>query len=244
MINSTKELDRCINEYQKLCKIFGNILDAPFKGGNISVKSEHYLVIKSSGEDLKKEHKVSIFKDKINSFTYYQEQYYTDITKPSMEIKMHTVFKNKYVAHYHPVYILPYLCAKNYRFNDHDFIDFVLPGDDLWKTLNENYIYKEKGVVMLKNHGVIIYAEEIQDVFNLYINLKEYFCEQNNSIYTPDDAIDTTNAELWLFRNTIENIARNKNLDLVTLKQNEICKLLNLPDEKYRRKIMESENKK
>ncbi|EJK9167049.1 class II aldolase/adducin family protein, partial [Campylobacter coli] len=227
--------------YQKLCKIFGNILDAPSKGGNISIKDNEYFIIKASGEDLKKEHRVSIFKNNVNSFCYYKD-YSMDIIKPSMEIKMHRVFKNKYVAHYHPVYILPYLCAKEYNFTNYNVIDFVLPGNDLYEMLSKNYIYEEKGIVLLRNHGVVIYAEQIQDVLELYNQLKNDFFEENDFAYTPDDVVDKTNGELWLFRNAIENIASKKQINLAPLKANEIYKLLNLPDEQYRKKIMESES--
>ncbi|EFO9191003.1 class II aldolase/adducin family protein [Campylobacter lari] len=241
MVWNNKKLDECIKDYQELCKIFGNILDAPSKGGNISIKNDEYLIIKASGEDLKKEHKISIFKSNVNSFSYYKD-YSEDIVKPSMEIKMHMVFKNKYVAHYHPVYILPYLCAKEYKFENYETIDFALPGNDLYEVLSKNYSYQEKGVVLLRNHGVIVYAEQIQDIIELYNQLKSEFFEQNDFVYTPDDAVDKTNDELWLFRNAMENIASKKQINLTPLKISKIDKLLNLPDEQYRKKIIESEN--
>ncbi|EAL5903370.1 class II aldolase/adducin family protein [Campylobacter lari] len=241
MMYNNKKLDGCIKDYQELCKIFGNILDAPSKGGNISIKNGEYFIIKASGEDLKKEHKISIFKNNVNSFSYYKA-YSMDIIKPSMEIKMHMVFKNKYVAHYHPVYILPYLCAREYKFTNHKTIDFVLPGNDLYEALSKNYSYQENGIVLLRNHGVVIYAEQIQDIIELYNQLKSEFFKQNDFVYTPDDAVDKTNEELWLFRNAMENIAIKKQINLNQLKVSEIDKLLNLPDEQYRKKIMESES--
>lgn len=240
-MHNNKKLDGCIKDYQELCKIFGNILDAPSKGGNISIKNDEYFIIKASGEDLKKEHKISIFKNNVNSFSYYKD-YSVDIVKPSMEIKMHMVFKNKYVAHYHPVYILSYLCAREYKFTNHKTIDFVLPGNDLYEALSKNYSYQENGIVLLRNHGVVIYAEQIQDIIKLYNQLKSEFFEQNDFVYTPDDAVDKTNEELWLFRNAMENIAIKKQINLNQLKVCEIDKLLNLSDEQYRKKIMESES--
>ncbi|EEU8400266.1 class II aldolase/adducin family protein [Campylobacter lari] len=241
MMHNNEKLDECIKDYQDLCKIFGNILDAPSKGGNISIKNDEYFIIKASGGDLKKEHKISIFKNNVNSFSYYKD-YSVDIVKPSMEIKMHMVFKNKYVAHYHPVYILPYLCTKEYKFENYKAIDFVLPGNDLYEALSKSYSYQERGVVLLRNHGVVIYADQIQDIIELYNQLKSEFFEQNDFVYTPDDAVDKTNEELWLFRNVIENIAIKKQINLHSLKVSEIDKLLNLPDEQYRKRIMESEN--
>ncbi|EAK8665439.1 class II aldolase/adducin family protein [Campylobacter jejuni] len=234
MMHNNEKLNGCIKDYQDLRKIFGNILDAPSKGGNISIKNDEYFIIKASGEDLKKEHKISIFKNNVNSFSYYKD-YSVDIAKPSMEIKMHMVFKNKYVVHYHPVYILPYLCTREYKFENYKAIDFVLPGNDLYEALSKSYSYQEKGVVLLRNHGVVIYAEQIQDIIELYNQLKSEFFEQNDFVYTPDDAVDKTNEELWLFRNVVENIAIKKQINLRPLKVSEIDKLLNLPDEQYRK---------
>lgn len=233
-MHNNEKLNGCIKDYQDLRKIFGNILDAPSKGGNISIKNDEYFIIKASGEDLKKEHKISIFKNNVNSFSYYKD-YSVDIAKPSMEIKMHMVFKNKYVVHYHPVYILPYLCTREYKFENYKAIDFVLPGNDLYEALSKSYSYQEKGVVLLRNHGVVIYAEQIQDIIELYNQLKSEFFEQNDFVYTPDDAVDKTNEELWLFRNVVENIAIKKQINLRPLKVSEIDKLLNLPDEQYRK---------
>lgn len=233
-MHNNEKLNGCIKDYQDLRKIFGNILDAPSKGGNISIKNDEYFIIKASGEDLKKEHKISIFKNNVNSFSYYKD-YFVDIVKPSMEIKMHMVFKNKYVVHYHPVYILPYLCTREYKFENYKAIDFVLPGNDLYEALSKSYSYQEKGVVLLRNHGVVIYAEQIQDIIELYNQLKSEFFEQNDFVYTPDDAVDKTNEELWLFRNVVENIAIKKQINLRPLKVSEIDKLLNLPDEQYRK---------
>ncbi|MCC2563159.1 class II aldolase/adducin family protein [Campylobacter jejuni] len=233
-MHNNEKLNGCIKDYQDLRKIFGNILDAPSKGGNISIKNDEYFIIKASGEDLKKEHKISIFKNNVNSFSYYKD-YSVDIVKPSMEIKMHMVFKNKYVVHYHPVYILPYLCTREYKFENYKAIDFVLPGNDLYEALSKSYSYQEKGVVLLRNHGVVIYAEQIQDIIELYNQLKSEFFEQNDFVYTPDDAVDKTNEELWLFRNVVENIAIKKQINLRSLKVSEIDKLLNLPDEQYRK---------
>ncbi|XAU18686.1 class II aldolase/adducin family protein [Campylobacter jejuni] len=234
MMHNNEKLNGCIKDYQDLRKIFGNILDAPSKGGNISIKNDEYFIIKASGEDLKKEHKISIFKNNVNSFSYYKD-YSVDIVKPSMEIKMHMVFKNKYVVHYHPVYILPYLCTREYKFENYKAIDFVLPGNDLYEALSKSYSYQEKGVVLLRNHGVVIYAKQIQDIIELYNQLKSEFFEQNDFVYTPDDAVDKTNEELWLFRNVVENIAIKKQINLRPLKVSEIDKLLNLPDEQYRK---------
>lgn len=244
MIHDIEKLDKYIRDYKKLCEIFGNILDAPSKGGNISIKEDEYLIIKSSGEDLKKEHNISILVNGVNMYSYYNKQIIKYIVKPSMEIGMHTIFKNKYVVHYHPVYVLPYLCSDNYNFKDVvncDIVHFILPGDKLFKYLQSTYIYKENGIVMLKNHGIVLYAEDMNELFELYKEIKNIFFIKNNNFYTPDDVVDSDSNELWLFRNVIENIAHN-NLNLRSLNQCEINELLSLPDEIYRQTKMKKKD--
>ncbi|MBZ7948742.1 class II aldolase/adducin family protein [Campylobacter sp. RM9929] len=236
-----KYIEEYIEEYNSICNIFANILDCPSKGGNISVKDKNYMIIKASGEDLKKKHRISIFKDNKNLLSYYNGNFSKDILKPSMEINMHLVFKNKYVVHYHPVYLLPYLCS-DFLFKEYDFIEFTLPGEKLSEKLKKSYMYKEKGILMLQNHGVILYSEYINDLFIMHSEIKDKFFENNFNIYTPDDAIDYENYELWLFRNTIENIALKKDLKLNQIGKIYIDKIINMPDEKYRKMKIKKEN--
>lgn len=241
-IEDFKVLQKCIKEYKAICGIIGNILDAPSKGGNVSVKDGDYLIIKSSGENLKEDHKISILYGGINKYSFYRDDFCLRVTKPSMEVGMHLVFKNKYVAHYHPAYVLPYLCSKDYVFKDKfNVVEFALPGNDLCRQLTNHYKYEEKGVLMLRNHGVVLYSEKIEDLLYLYKEVKSEFFEKSNFLYTPDDVVDSESFELWLFRNSIENIASKKGLDLTTLSQSVIKELLNLPDEKYRKNKIESD---
>ena len=225
-------------EYKDICKVFGNILDSPSRGGNISIKDEEYLLIKASGQDLNKKHKISILKNGQNIGSF-DGKISNEIIKPSMEIGMHQIFKNKYVAHYHPVYLLPYLCDKNFLFS-YNVIDFQLPGKQLCEEIKSRYVYQRAGVVMLRNHGVIIFSEEIEDLFKYHRQLREEFMEENINIFTPDDAIDSNSDELWLFRETIENIARKKGLRLSAIDNKIIEKLVNMPDEQYRSKQMKN----
>ncbi|EHQ4671875.1 class II aldolase/adducin family protein, partial [Campylobacter jejuni] len=85
-----KELHCLIKEYYNICKVFGNILDTPSKGGNISIKNDKYMIIKASGQDLKQEHKICILENENNIGTYFSNKI-GNITKPSMEIGMHRI---------------------------------------------------------------------------------------------------------------------------------------------------------
>lgn len=237
-----KYIEEYIREYNLICGVFANILNCPSKGGNISIKDKNYMIIKSSGEDLKKKHRISILKNNKNLCSYYDGKFNNEILKPSMEISMHLVFKNKYVVHYHPVYLLPYLCSE-FSFKDYDFIEFILPGNKLSEKIQKKYIYKEKGVLMLQNHGVVLYSERIDDLFTMHSRIKDEFFENNLNIYTPDDAIYFESYELWLFRNTIENIALKNNLKLNEIDKISIDEIINMPDEKYRKMKINKENK-
>lgn len=227
-----------LDEYKNVCQIFANVLDAPSRGGNISIKQDEYLLIKSSGEDLKFQHHISILKNGSNILSYF-DKLSENIKKPSMEFQMHQLFRNKYVAHYHPVYILPYLCCLDFKFS-YPCVDFKMPGKELCDELRRNYIYQECGVIMLRNHGVIVYAECLKDLKNCHKQLRNEFLELNENVFTPDDAVDLTSDELWLFRETIENIARKKHLTLSTIDANSIYNIINLSDEKYRQKQMKA----
>ena len=236
LINSDV-LDKMLVDYKEIAKIFGNILDAPSKGGNISVKSESLMCIKASGEDLKKDHKVVIVKDGKFAYTYESGDLSEVYHKPSMEIGLHNLYKNKYVAHYHPVYVLPYLCNRSYIF-EYDVVEFEIPGTQLMQRLKEGYSYKEYGVTMLRNHGVVVYAECIEFLRDKHRELRQFFMQENNNIYTPDDAVDNESDELWMFRNVIENIAHKNRIKLEKLPETIVRQLLNLPDEKYRQSKM------
>ena len=98
-------------------------------------------------------------------------------------------------------------------------------------------------MVMLRNHGVIIFSEILEDLFILHQTLKNEFFEKNNNIFTPDDAIDIESFELWLFREAMENIARKKQLNLSEISAIQITNLINMPEEKYRYGYMQDKEK-
>ena len=125
------------NDYRELQKIIGNSLDSPGKGGNISVKDSNKFLIKASGEDLKEKHLICTFEDSVfkSSVLIKNKKFKTvDIkTKPSMEIGFHTAIKAKYVVHYHPAYVLPFLCSDSFTDFTANVIEPCLPGKDLEK---------------------------------------------------------------------------------------------------------------
>ena len=206
-------------------------LDAPGKGGNISVKYEDLILIKSSGQNMKQKHLVSICDSNgISKFGYdfVSEKHVRD-SKPSMEIQMHLNLKSKYVFHYHPIYVLPYLCS-DYEFSFGETIDYINPGTDLAEAVLET----SNEILWLKNHGIVIHSDSLTKIAELYYYIKQVFFEAKNIPYTPDDVVDPCNPELWLVRQYTELMAEKLGLSLYNISSYDREKLLDDPNEQYR----------
>ena len=228
-------------EYPKLLNIVGNILDAPGMGGNISVKNNNQIMVKSSGADMKDPQSFCTVLDMESDEILYSgffsgsNFYKTENKKPTMEYSLHKLIKSKYVMHYHPVYILPFLCS-DYDFGDRVVINYVNPGEDLSEALEESVKSTNScpNVIFLRNHGVIIHADCLHSLKSVYNSLRDEFFLKNNRAYTPDDYVNLNNPELWLFRNVIENLANMNNLKLKTLSKENKDYLDFDENEKYR----------
>lgn len=221
----TKDYKLALNDYQELKKLVNNILDCPSKGGNISVKIKNDIIIKSSGVDLKSEIDRVSTKDK--TFEFYKKWTEIDYLKPSMEINFHKAIKSKYVLHYHPVYIL--LLQDDLPF-DADVIDYIKPGSD---ELTEAVSKCNKKVIYLKNHGVILHSDSLQEIKELYFKLSEFnIFKIIRFNYTPDMVVLENSTDLalhkFIFR-VFKNITKIEELD-----QDDVNDLLNDENEMYR----------
>lgn len=221
----TKEYKLALNDYQELKKLINNILDCPSKGGNISVKLKDDIIIKSSGVDLKSEIDRVSTKDK--SFEFYKKWTEIDYLKPSMEINFHKAIKSKYVLHYHPVYIL--LLQDDLPF-DADVIDYIKPGSD---ELTEAVSKCNKKIIYLKNHGVILHSDSLQEIKDLYNKLSEFnIFKIIRFNYTPDMVVLENSTDLALHKfifMVFKNITKIEELD-----QDDVNDLLNDENEMYR----------
>lgn len=226
-------------DYPKLLNIVGNILDAPGMGGNISVKNNNQIMVKSSGADMKDQQSfcsvMDMGSDEILYSGFFSGSNFnkTENKKPTMEYSLHKLIKSKYVMHYHPVYILPFLCS-DYDFGGRVVIDYANPGDDLAESLKESLKESHQNVIFLRNHGVIIHADCLHSLKSVYNSLRAEFFMDNRKAYTPDDYVDFDNPELWLFRNVIENLANINNIELKTLSKENKRYLDFDENEKYR----------
>lgn len=206
------------SEYPELLDLVGNVLDAPGKGGNVSVKEGNRIILKSSGEDMKNRNSdcsvVNMGTDEVIHGGIFKSGKFIQTKKtrkPTMEYALHKLIKSKYVVHYHPVYVLPYLCS-NYLQFDGTVIEYTNPGKDLSDALSK--VHDLQNIIYLRNHGVIIHADSLEEIKLLYTSIKEKFLESNYRAYTPDDYVDQNSEELWLFRNAMENISKIHNFSL------------------------------
>lgn len=167
------------NKFVDLSDVIGNDIElCQNGGGNISVKvSDRYMLIKSSGFDLKDVFRLngysiidyellSSFKDKINdervlSFLMLESLAREKYKRPSMETGLHVLLPSKYVIHAHAIYITLLLCLDNSKelvselFSDyaHEYVEYVTPGYGLYDRLR---LRTNADVYFLENHGVIV----------------------------------------------------------------------------------------
>lgn len=221
----TKDYKLALNDYQELKRLVNNILDCPSKGGNISVKLKDDIIIKSSGVDLKSEIDRVSTKDK--SFEFYKKWTEIDYLKPSMEINFHKAIKSKYVLHYHPIYIL--LLQDDLPF-EADVIDYIKPGSN---ELTEAVSKCNKKVIYLKNHGVILHSDSLQEIKELYFKLSEFNIFEITSFNcTPDMVVLKNDPDILVhkfFLKVFKNITKIEELD-----QDDVNDLLNDENEMYR----------
>jgi uridine kinase len=126
--------------------------------GNISIKYDDKLMIKSSGYKISQ---INLFDgyiicqkfNKQNNFID-ENEYNEDVKKniyhgngyPSMEIGFHNFLKNKIIIHTHPIYLNCILCSKEsyeiinklFNFLNYEYINYITPGYELANYFIEN----------------------------------------------------------------------------------------------------------
>lgn len=213
------------SSYYRLCEMIGNAADSPGRGGNVSVKNEwvEVIKIKSSGQDLKcPNHETTI----------------CDLTgtvlsgnKPSMEIGFHLSIMSKYVIHYHPVYLLPWLCS-NHDFDFGTTIDYHKPGEDLCEAISR--ADDTSGIILLKNHGVIIHGNTVEEIVKHHEFIRAKYFMNSDMNYSPDDCIDINNKDLIFNKFVMTMIANYYGLTMLPLTESQQLDLASDTNEKYR----------
>jgi rhamnose utilization protein RhaD (predicted bifunctional aldolase and dehydrogenase) len=164
-------------------------------GGNVSWKTNTELWIKASGTWLADAQKKSIFvpverallADALGrgdySFTPRALDGHT--LRPSIETMLHALMPQQIVVHLHLVDAVARLVRQECDAEitsalGDDFawalVDYHKPGADLARAIHAQIVLDPKiQVVLLKNHGLIVAADTVEDVYKLLSELSERF---------------------------------------------------------------------
>jgi putative hydrolase of the HAD superfamily len=173
-----------------LSKYFGqSVLNIQGQGGNISIKSNDLLLIKSSGCILGNMDLLNGFCSVNNSMCKnYLENNIGNLKEckmfgykiPSMETYFHS-FMKKYTVHIHFTLSNIFSCS-NVNFDNivkdlgipYKIIDYYEPGLILAKEILSLYS-EDIDVYFLKNHGLIITNNNWKNIFSIYKKIFNYF---------------------------------------------------------------------
>jgi rhamnose utilization protein RhaD (predicted bifunctional aldolase and dehydrogenase) len=170
-------MNESIDEYIKLSKLLGGYSElVQGSGGNISVKNNNQICIKSSGRLLSETD--NNYGYSICSIEMLKEKFKNndDNTKecveggevnsqPSMEVFFH-LLPHKWIVHIHPTFLLKFLCSSKWKdiYSPYPalFIPYKTPGIELSKYIHS--VYNGESVIFLQNHGVIFCANTPRDI--------------------------------------------------------------------------------
>jgi rhamnose utilization protein RhaD (predicted bifunctional aldolase and dehydrogenase) len=166
-----------LDEYIDLCKMFGALTEwIQGPGGNFSIKNKSNILIKRSGALVsavtQDNNWILCDIEKIKECILMGNEDATSSVikgsgKPSIEVFLHCI-SSKFVLHFHPTPLLGLLCSdviSNYsKLGTYTckIIEYYKPGLELAKHIdNTNY-----DIYFLKNHGVIIHGDTIEEIIN------------------------------------------------------------------------------
>lgn len=179
---------------QSLCqKISKDRLIIQGPGGNVSWKTDTHLWIKLSGtwiEDTKnKDIFGSISIEELNILIEKKQFYLTSEIlnkikfRPSIEVMLHAIIKKKFVFHLHMVNVVANLInnpnklisyLKNIKIESL-IIPYRKPGEDLAEEVYNGLLKNPKvQILLLENHGVVLYSDMIEEIDN-HINILENY---------------------------------------------------------------------
>jgi rhamnose utilization protein RhaD (predicted bifunctional aldolase and dehydrogenase) len=173
----------------KLCASFGkDPLLVQGAGGNVSWKNDGELWIKGSGTWLAHADKEDLFVPVYltdlqealaqGNFDIKPQVIGEHLLRPSIETILHAVMPQTIVVHLHAVDALSHLVTKDCEefldglFKQSDinsiFVDYHKPGPELARAIDQALKSQSSAnVVLLKNHGIVIGADSIEEIQTL-----------------------------------------------------------------------------
>lgn len=173
-----------IDTYIRFSRLVGSYKElVQGSGGNISVKSDNQMCIKSSGRLLAETaanygYSICNNSELVNALDAKSEDTKHTVlggepnSTPSMEVFFH-LLAYKWVVHVHPTFLLYHLCQahwKNLKATvSHIHIPYQTPGIPLAEAIFGTY--KDEHVIFLQNHGVIVAAETPEEICDILDSL-------------------------------------------------------------------------
>ena len=222
-------------------------------GGNISYKFEDKIIITSSGYSMSDVSMLngysvcSLDGDVINDRQ----------KKPSMEIGLHLKCDEVVVLHTHPIYLNIILCSKNALeilnqiLNKFDYIPYTAPGKELSSVFSKS----NNKMILLENHGLICCGDTFKETLDMSLKVnkmcKEWLIQNSKTFTTYSTKFKNVNSKYFIFPDAVVLMKENKpindyilhiqkevGLSPKYLTSNEVNKLKNMEEEKYRRSLV------
>jgi putative hydrolase of the HAD superfamily len=202
LLNFYKQYIKSQNELIYLSKLFGSsTLNIQGQGGNISVKmlNNQLILIKSSGGILGNMDNLNGFciANNIECNLLLKESNSKDLNKtkifgqkiPSMETFFHC-FMKKYTVHIHFTISNIFLTINKVNVLEnlqikYKVIDYFPPGIILANEI-ANIYDSDTNLYFLKNHGLILTSDRLEDIETLYIQIFKYFDSLLENKYSND----------------------------------------------------------
>lgn len=212
-------------------------------GGNVSWKENDVLWVKGSGTWLANADKQDIFVpvDLIHLQNALHQANFEAIPtvlttqaeqklKPSIETVLHALMPQKIVVHLHAITALSHLVALASKENidelfklvrppsiQYAFVDYHKPGPELAQAIQQSLKHNANvNVVFLKNHGIVLGAESIEEIDKLLQEINAVCATQSNAIEAallPSATIQSEDTQYIPFPDTqIQQLALNANL--------------------------------
>lgn len=175
MITETEKL-----LYKSLCSVFGAFLEfTQGAGGNISVKTDTQIILKSSGTFLSETSitngyvvcdRRALEKCLEQGNEHTSECVVFGEGRPSMEAFFH-LLPSKLIVHVHPTSLLPFFR----QYSDLEktlFVPYVKPGIELARRINS--LRSDETLILLENHGVIIMGDTEADIFEQFYKVYKH----------------------------------------------------------------------
>lgn len=176
-------------------------------GGNVSWKEDDVLWVKASGTWLADANEEDIFVpvklDQLNKalknqdYTVIPQTLNSTLLKPSIETLLHALMPHRVVVHLHAIEVLAHLVRKDFDLQNYPDLDKALnartvayckPGPELAEAISRQLDKSATThVVFLKNHGVIIGGNDINEVRSILEYLSDFFRSPviSPSVYLP-----------------------------------------------------------